>query len=99
MRIFPRSMCNTGTGSGALPAGIFTGAVKRLGRRSILAGMSTADAIYQAVKPLPESLAREVLDFVEFLRLRGQASDRDLMLSQQASLTNVWNNVDDEVWN
>ena len=80
-------------------APIFTATVKRLRRRSILAGMSTADAIYQAVKPLPESLAREVLDFVEFLRLRGQAADRDLMLSQQASLTNVWNNADDEVWN
>ena len=61
--------------------------------------MTTADAIYQAVKPLPEPLAREVLDFVEFLRRRGQSQDRDLMLAQQSSLNNVWNNADDEVWN
>ena len=61
--------------------------------------MTTADAIYQAVKPLPEPLAREVLDFVEFLRRRGQSQDRDLMLAQQSSLNNVWDNADDEVWN
>ena len=61
--------------------------------------MSTADAIYKAVKPLPEPLAREVLDFVEFVRTRSQTADRDLMKAQQASLSAIWDNTDDEVWN
>ena len=61
--------------------------------------MSTADAIYKAVQPLPEPLAREVLDFVEFVRTRSQVADRDLMKAQQASLSTIWNNADDEVWN
>ena len=60
---------------------------------------TTADATYKAVKPLPEPLAREVLDFIEFLRSRGERLDHDLMLAQQASLNHVWNNADDEVWN
>lgn len=32
--------------------------------------MTTAKQVYEAVKPLPESLIREVLDFVHFLRAR-----------------------------
>lgn len=61
--------------------------------------MTTADAIYQAVKPLPEPLAREVLDFVEFLRQRGRSAEHDLMHAQQSALRAIWDNSDDEVWN
>ena len=32
--------------------------------------MSTAERIYEEVKTLPEDAAREVLDFVEFLKAR-----------------------------
>jgi hypothetical protein len=32
--------------------------------------MSTAERVYEEVRTLPEDLAREVLDFVEFLKTR-----------------------------
>lgn len=61
--------------------------------------MTTAEAIYKAAKPLPEPLAREVLDFIEFLQQRGQPAERDLMWAQQSALNALWDNPDDEVWN
>ena len=35
--------------------------------------MNTAELIYQDVQEFPESLALEVLDFVEFLKAKNQA--------------------------
>jgi hypothetical protein len=66
--------------------------------------MTTAEQVYEAVKPLPESLIREVLDFVHFLRVRrGVTSERaeelNLIYAQETSLKKVWDNVEDEVWN
>lgn len=60
--------------------------------------MTTAERIYKAVRPLPEPLAQEVLDFVEFLSDRYERFD-DLMLAQESSLRNIWDNPEDEVWN
>jgi hypothetical protein len=61
--------------------------------------MSIADMVYEQVKTLPEPLAREVLDFVAFLRERGDRREwRDLMAAQAASLAPVWDNAEDEVW-
>jgi len=68
--------------------------------------MTTAEQVYEAVKPLPESLIREVLDFVHFLRVRRgvtpeRAEELNLVLvyAQETSLKKVWDNVEDEVWN
>lgn len=62
--------------------------------------MALADKIYEAVKPLPEALAREVLDFVEFLRARREQSSYDnLTAAQTMSMRGVWDNPDDEIWN
>ena len=62
--------------------------------------MALADKIYEAVKPLPEALAREVLDFVEFLRNRREhASHDNLAAAQTLSMAGVWDNPDDEIWN
>lgn len=62
--------------------------------------MAIAEKIYEAVKPLPEALAREVLDFVEFLRARREQQTHDnLAAAQTASMIGVWDNPDDEVWN
>lgn len=62
--------------------------------------MAIAEKIYEAVKPLPEALAREVLDFVEFLRARREQESHDnLAAAQSKSMTGVWDNPDDEVWN
>jgi hypothetical protein len=61
--------------------------------------MNIADIVYQRVKSLPEPLAREVLDFVEFLRERQDRADwRDLMNAQALSLAPVWDDAEDKVW-
>lgn len=62
--------------------------------------MALADKIYEAVKPLPDALAREVLDFIEFLRSRReQAREDNLSAAQSASMNRTWDNADDETWN
>jgi len=62
--------------------------------------MSTAERIYEQVKDLPEPLAREVLDFVGYLRAKLEHGEvLDLMLAQQQSLDEVWDNTTDDVWN
>jgi hypothetical protein len=61
--------------------------------------MSIADMVYEQVKTLPEPLAREVLDFVIFLRDRREHGEwRDLMAAQSSSLAPVWDNAEDDVW-
>jgi hypothetical protein len=61
--------------------------------------MKIADMVYEQVKALPEPLAREVLEFVGFLRERQDRADwRDLMNAQAASLAPVWDNAEDKVW-
>ncbi len=61
--------------------------------------MSIADMVYEQVKTLPEPLAREVLDFVAFLRERRDRTEwRDLMNAQAGSLAPVWDNAEDKVW-
>jgi hypothetical protein len=61
--------------------------------------MSIADQVYEQVKMLPEPLAREVLDFVAFLRDRRERGEwRDLVNAQAGSLSSVWDNTEDKVW-
>ena len=61
--------------------------------------MTFADLVYQQVKTLPEPLAREVLDFIGYLRERGERRDwRDLMNAQAGALAAVWDNAEDKVW-
>jgi hypothetical protein len=51
------------------------------------------------VKALPEPLAREVLDFVGFLRERRDRGEwRDLMNAQATTLVPIWDNAEDKVW-
>ena len=50
------------------------------------------------VKLLPDPIAREVLDFVGFLREgRDRAEWRDLMNAQAQGLAAVWDNREDKV--
>lgn len=61
--------------------------------------MTIADLVYRQVKLLPDSLAREVLDFVSYLREgRDRAEWRDLMNAQATGLAAVWDNPEDRVW-
>ncbi len=61
--------------------------------------MTIAELIYEQVKKLPDQAAREVLDFVGYLRNQGERADwRDLMSAQSASLVKVWDSSEDQVW-
>jgi hypothetical protein len=61
--------------------------------------MTIADMVYKQVQLLPEPLAREVLEFVGYLREgRDRAEWRDLMQAQSAGLQLVWDNAEDKVW-
>jgi hypothetical protein len=64
--------------------------------------MSLADLVYEQVRTLPDSLAREVLDFVAFLRERAERAEgadwRDLTVAQSGSLAELWDNSEDKVW-
>lgn len=61
--------------------------------------MSIADLVYEQVKALPEPVAREVLDFIGYLRERGERRDwRDLMNAQSNSLAPVWDGDENNVW-
>jgi hypothetical protein len=61
--------------------------------------MTIADVVYEQVKTLPDQLAREVLDFVGYLRERQARSEwRDLMSAQAITLAAVWDNAEDKAW-
>jgi hypothetical protein len=62
--------------------------------------MSVAELAYEQIKTLPESQAREVLDFIGYLKEKTERAEwQDLMGAQAASLAAVWDNPEDEVWN
>ena len=61
--------------------------------------MSIAKLIYEQVKKLPDHAAREVLDFVGYLRDRGDRAEwSDLMSAQSALVAPVWDGTEDKVW-
>ena len=61
--------------------------------------MTFSDLVYEQVKALPDPLAREVLDFIGYLRERGERRDwRDLMNAQAPALADAWDSPEDQVW-
>ena len=61
--------------------------------------MSIADLVYEQVKALPEPIAREVLDFIGYLRERGERREwRDLMNAQSRSLAPIWDGDENNAW-
>ena len=63
--------------------------------------MSIAEQIYEIAKPLPDSLALEVLHFIEYLSSKNadRAEMSDLSRAQEKVMQHIWDNQDDEVWN
>ncbi|MDD5268226.1 MAG: DUF2281 domain-containing protein [Methylococcales bacterium] len=58
-----------------------------------------AELVYQTIKPLPDPIVQEILDFALFLRQREeQAEWQNFKEAQTCSLTDR-DNVEDEVWN
>jgi hypothetical protein len=61
--------------------------------------MTIAELIFEQAKTLPDQAAREVLDFIGYIRERRERGEwRDLMNAQSASLAPVWDNSEDQVW-
>ncbi len=62
--------------------------------------MNTAEIIFNQVKTFSEPMAREVLDFVVYLKGKQEHGGLyDLMLAQEGSLSAIWDNAEDEAWN
>ena len=60
--------------------------------------MALAEKAYEEIKKLPEPLIQEVLDFIEFLEVK-QGKSMDIIKAQGKSLSHIWDNEEDEVWN
>jgi hypothetical protein len=62
--------------------------------------MTVAELAYEQIKTLPETQVREVLDFIGYLKEKGERVEwEDLMGAQVGSLAAVRDNAEDEVWN
>jgi len=62
--------------------------------------MTVAGLADEQIKKLPENQAREVLDFIGYLKEKGERAEwEDLMDAQAGSLACVWDNPEDAKWN
>ena len=64
--------------------------------------MNTSEKICQEAYRLPEPLAREVLDFIGYLKDKYAFIDShadNLKQAQMPIMQRLWDNADDEVWN
>jgi hypothetical protein len=64
--------------------------------------MTIAEIICREASRLPENLAREVLDFIEYLQLKHALRDQScehLRAAQEPVMNRIWDNPDDEAWN
>jgi hypothetical protein len=63
--------------------------------------MDIAEKIYKEASKLPEHLAKEVLDFIEYIEKKHGFHDKGLQNLKQAqmpSMNHVWDNEEDRVW-
>lgn len=61
--------------------------------------MTIAELAYEHFKTLPEHQAREVLDFIGYLKEKqDRAEMMDLMAAQEKTLSHIWDNAEDEAW-
>ena len=64
--------------------------------------MSIAERIFKEAQKLPDTLAQEVLDFIEYIEIKHGLRDRlteELKQAQEPAMRHVWDNQEDEVWN
>jgi len=64
--------------------------------------MSTAERMFKEAQKLPNPLAQEVLDCIEYIEIKHGLRDRlteELKGAQEPAMPHVWDNQDDEVWN
>jgi len=59
------------------------------------------EAILKQLNELPPELTQEVLDFIEFLRIKRVKkgmSEQDLLLIQQENLRKIWDSEDEDLY-
>lgn len=64
--------------------------------------MSISEEICKEAQHLPDLLAREVLDFIGYLKEKHRVRVSDTSHLEQAQMTvmrRIWENDEDEVWN
>ncbi len=64
--------------------------------------MTLAKEIVAEIERLPEPLAREVLDFIEYLEVKHglrSGSLEELKSAQKPVMERFWSNSQDDVWN
>jgi hypothetical protein len=64
--------------------------------------MDAAEMICREARRLPEALAQEVLDFLEYVQAKHGVRDplsEQLGAAQSPVMARIWDNPDDEVWN
>ncbi len=64
--------------------------------------MNVAEIICREANRLPERLAHEVLDFINYLNFkhaRGDSSIDYLRTAQKPVMDQIWDNSEDDVWN
>jgi hypothetical protein len=64
--------------------------------------MDTVEIICREANRLPENLAREVLDFIEYLQFKHALTDPSIdpmRAAQTKVMDGIWDNSEDEVWN
>ena len=64
--------------------------------------MSIAERIFMEAQKLPDTLAQEVLDFIEYIEIKHGLRDRlteELKQAQESAMRHTWDNQEDEVWN
>ncbi len=61
--------------------------------------MTIVEQITHIASTLPDSLAREALDFVCFLQARERGELNEWQNAQSVALSHIWDNAADEVWN
>jgi len=61
--------------------------------------MRLAELAYQELQRLPQPIVQEVIDFIGYLEHKHGIDDANLMLAQSESLSETWDNAEDDAWN
>ena len=64
--------------------------------------MDIRQQIYNEAQRLPDFLAKEVLDFIEYMLIKHRLNvdgENGLKRAQKEVMSDIWDNPEDEIWN
>ena len=64
--------------------------------------MDIRQQIYNEAQRLPDFLAKEVLDFIEYMLIKHRLKvdgENGLKRAQKEVMSDIWDNPEDEIWN